>query len=272
VLHWIPTRTATVMTLFALCALAAYARSLRLGAKRVRSEITPLDVPATRSSTAVVAGGASSSVWLAVSFFCVLLALGSYEQAVMLPAILVGIGFVFQSKGYVVNWPLQLFFWLELFVYLAVRREVLPLPISVYVDQQLRSGTTAYLSALNYLLPCIGYAPSWISSLSVGGAVLMVGHFYSFPYQVVSNFTAYIASFKQSNVIMLAWACSVVAFLPMAFLKPFSHYHYWAMSLRSIFVILLAGAVAKMIVTAVSPRIVQAPQRPSPAPGSLLHP
>ncbi len=270
VLYWVPSRTATLMTLFSLCALASYARYLR-GVPRTEPQLSPLDLPATKSSLHS-SGGTPSRLWLAVSILCVVLALGSYEQAIMLPAVLLLIGLVFRTKGYVINWWWHAAFWGVLAAYLVLRDAVVPIPISTYVDQQLRTGTAAYLSALNYLLPCSGYALSWYALLPVGSAVMMLGTFYSFPYQLASNVTAYVVAFRQSKVIMFLWLTSVVAFLPMAFLKPFAHYHYWAMSLRALFIVLLVGAVWKMVVSAVSPQTVRAPLRPSPAPGSLLHP
>ena len=271
VLHWLPARTATLMTLFALCSLAAYARHLRLNAHRDEKESSPLDLPATRTSRETEHDVKSSHWWLVLSACLLLFAFGSYEQAVMLPAVLFVVGIIFASNRYNVNWRVHLIFWSELLIYFVVRRAVLPAGISSYLSQQLRTGVTAYLSELNYVLPCTAYFAGWISQLSVGASVLLVGTFYSFPLQLSGNIAAYLSAFK-NKTIMLTWLASVLAFLPMAFLKPFSHYHYWAMSLRAIFVVLLSGAIWQMIVSAVSPQVVQAPQRLSPAPGSLHRP
>lgn len=271
VLHWIPSRTATLMTLFALSSMAAYARYLRKGTINSAANISPLDLPATRTSTENTTETKGTILWLIGSFLLALLALGSYEQAVMLPVVLFVVGLIFHFKGHPVKWQWQLVFWAEVLAYLLVRRAILPATISEYANQQLRVGLTALLSELNYVLPCSVYAGGWIKQFALGTTVLMVGLFWSFPLQVASNAAAYIGAFRQNRVVMLMWLCSIFAFLPMAFLKPFSHYHYWAMSLRSIFVVLLIAAVWKMVLSAVSLPAVQAPQRSSPAPGSLPH-
>jgi hypothetical protein len=270
VLHWIPSRTATVMTMFALASLAAYCRFIRLGGAVAPKPGSPLDLPATRTSNEASAGKFAIG-WLAVSGVCVLLALGSYEQAVMLPAVLFLVGGVFCVKGYRIAWPLHLIFWVELVVYFLVRRAALPVETSIYMQQQLRTGFNVIFSALNYVAPCTSYAGAWLSQLSLGASVLLVSFFYSFPVQVAGNVSAYVTAFRQNRVMMLMWLCSILAFLPMAFLKPFSHYHYWSMSLRSIFVVLLVGAIWKMAISAASPPTLRAPKRLSPAPGSLRH-
>ena len=108
--------------------------------------------------------------------------------------------------------------------------------------------------------------------MSVGAAILATGFFYVFLWNLAGNFVAYKIAFVKNRLALCVWLCSAMAFFPMAFLKPFPHYHYWPMALRSIFVVLLAGAVWDLVVIAASPPGQSAPERRVPAPGSLPHP
>jgi hypothetical protein len=65
---------------------------------------------------------------------------------------------------------------------------------------------------------------------------------------------------------------SLAAFLPMAWLKPFGHYHYLPSALRAPFVVLMFVAVFRLVASAVSLPELRAPERRGPAPGSLLRP
>jgi hypothetical protein len=79
------------MTVFALIAMAAYARFVRLaGSERIAPVITPLTPPATRNTRQEVAPRQPWG-WLLVAALGTMLALGSYEQAVMMPFMMLGI-------------------------------------------------------------------------------------------------------------------------------------------------------------------------------------
>ncbi len=270
VMAWLPSRTATLMTLFCLCALASYVRFERLGATRIAPALSAIDLPATKSQS-VGAIPRGTWLWFLLAIFFEGLALGSYEQAVMLPAILTLAALVLKNS-FKVRWQLLTVFWVVLGGYFLLRHAVLPSGPSTYQDQQMRTSLSSFLSIADYVLPGFRYAPAWWSALGLGTVILLSSLFWSFPLQVAGNAFAYLRVFRSRRVAVGLWLASIGAFLPMAFLKPFPHYHYWAMSMRSIFVMLLAGAIWKMAASAVSPLALQAPPRPSPAPGSLRHP
>ena len=96
VVSWIPARTASSMTVFALGAMALYARSLRLGSVRASSLPSPLDPPATKGSIQSEARATTATWPLFVgSLILFALALGCYEQAVMMPLLVVIVAFGF---------------------------------------------------------------------------------------------------------------------------------------------------------------------------------
>jgi hypothetical protein len=270
-LAWLPSRTSSTMTAFALCALASYARFERLGSKR---EVPPsaTDLPATRKSAEAIAQPPVPWIWLLASYVFVALALGCYEQAAMLPMILLIVGGAMHAMGYRVRWYWHMPFWLILAGYVTLRSAVLPMGLSEYQQQQSRSGLTVVLSILQYVFPSLTGATFWWAALSLGLAVLLTGFFYSFLWRVAGNAVLYYEAFRRSNLSIAMWLASLFAFAPMAFLKPFAHYHYWPMALRSLFVVALVGVVWELAVSAASPRGLQAPARPSPAPGSLPRP
>jgi hypothetical protein len=80
---------------------------------------------------------------------------------------------------------------------------------------------------------------------------------------------------KEWAWLLAGYAMSILAFLPMAWLKPFpayNHYHYFSMGFRSLFAVVAVTLLVRVAISAVSPQGRQAPQRLTPAPGSLLHP
>ncbi|HVL37881.1 MAG TPA: hypothetical protein VM328_00695 [Fimbriimonadaceae bacterium] len=268
---WLPGRTASVMTVFALLSMAGYARYERLSASRVaRPEPTPLDPPATKG-TVVRAGVARTAWgWLLLSLVGLVLALGSYEQAVMLPAALFGVAVSLRLQRYQVRWGLQALFWGLLVGYLALRSQIVPTEASGYQLQQFRSGPGVWQSVMHYIFPAFKDLYSLAMTLDLGplqfmswgpwGSLLFAG----------SNLAAYGQVLNRRLVLGLTgFALSLVTFLPMAWLKPFDHYDYWPMAMRSLFVSALVMAAGGTLVSAASRPAMQAPARPDPAPGSL---
>jgi hypothetical protein len=103
-IEWLPGRTASVMTLFVLLALAAYARYERTSATRLAApDPNPLDPPATKG-TEILRSSRITLQWPMLSIVCLGLALGSYEQAVMAPALLFGVAVCMRLQGYRVRW------------------------------------------------------------------------------------------------------------------------------------------------------------------------
>src|SRR5207253_846466 len=121
-----PGRTASVMTLFALVAMAAYARYERIGAKQIDATLSPLDPPATKGTQALGKVSRLHFFWPVFAIIAGALAFGSYEQSVMLPATLFGVAMCMRLQRYRVRWAWQVPFWGLLIAYFAVRHAVLP--------------------------------------------------------------------------------------------------------------------------------------------------
>jgi hypothetical protein len=289
-LGWIPGRTATSMTLFCLLALAAYFRFERLGAEReVTDVVTATDLPATRTSEAkrdpVFKPG-----WLIAAFGFYLLALGAYEQAVMLPFVLIPLGWLWKWEGYRLRWITQLGFWAGLVFYAVLRSQLLPVKPSGYQLQQFRTGPGVYQVLVSYLAPGLNALPPLQTSLSFGLdnllnsqpwmlilAVACNGSLFAIALSLARAAKAGTATVLQKAtaplfaVFVASVLASVLAFAPMAFLHSFGHYHYWPMALRAIGVIVLMQYAIRYAISAVSHRPIQAPTRSHPAPGSLPH-
>lgn len=289
-LGWIPGRTATSMTLFCMLSLAAYFRYERLGAEREISDtVTATDLPATRTSEAK-REPVNKPAWLIAAFGFYLLALGCYEQAVMLPFVLIPLGWLWKWEGYRLRWVTQLGFWAGLVLYAVMRSQLLPVKPSGYQLQQFRTGPGVYQDLLSYLLPGLNSLPSLQNTLSVGALILLTSTPWLLVLSIASNgslFAAALTTVKamrnQSATVLqkatppLFWVfvaaalASALAFAPMAFLHSFGHYDYWPMALRAIGVIALVQFALRHALSAVSLQAIQAPQRSHPAPGSLPH-
>jgi hypothetical protein len=279
-LDWLPGRTASVMTVFALIAMAAYARFERRSAERLPvPEPGPLDPPATKSTQILGSPSKSAWIWAVVAVAATALAFGSYEQAVMLPALLFGVALCLRLQRLRVRWGWQAAFWSLLLGYLAVRHAIVPSTVSSYQAQQFRSGPGVWQSLLDYFLPAA--RDVWLAALTFDIPLLMesggmVGLIFAFPWWslifVTSNVAAVIASRPVWLLPLTGWAMSCVAFLPMAWLKHFDHYDYLPMAMRALLVSALIGVAGKALVSAASRPALQAPPRLDPAPGSLPHP
>ncbi len=272
-IDWLPGRTASVMTVFALISLAAYARYERLGANRLPAPPPgPLDPPATRNTIAEAPPRRAAVVWALVSVVALCLALASYEQAVMIPATLLGVALTMRFQRYQVRWLWQAPFWLALVGYLVLRHKLVPSAPSHYQLQQFRSGPGVLLSLSQYGLPVLGWVQPFLNSIDVGPLIFLTwGPWINIQF-AVSNVTAFVYLRRKWVFALAGYALSFIAYLPMAWMKQFEHYHYWPMAMRSLFVTILIWIGLEQLLIAWSPRLAKAPPRPSPAPGSLLRP
>ncbi|MBI1333184.1 MAG: hypothetical protein GC165_09920 [Armatimonadetes bacterium] len=268
-LLWLPGRTATTMTIFALVSLASYARFERLGAPyRTPPQPTPLDPPATRTSTQ---DGEPRNVWGWFILSCVscALALMTYEQAVMIPTVIFMLGIWFRLNGRQTRFAFQILFWGLVVAYCVYRVQIIPVQPSGYQKQQFRNGPGLWIDTSNYLCPGIFAIMAAIYSLASGPLILLTSSFWGPIIGFISNITAWLAIRKRFLKPLVALLASYFAYLPMVFLKQFGHYHYFPATLMVLFVITLFEAYWPELVTAVSPRAIQAPPRSDRAPGSL---
>ncbi len=271
VVGWLPGRTATIMSFFALISLSAYARYERLSADRVKPVTTPLDPPATKGTQ--VSGAAPRAVWIwpLVSILALALCLGSYEQGVMVPSLLVVCACAMRVMGYRVRWGWQAAFWLTLVVYLLLRYLFVPSDPSRYQLQALRTGPGVWLDISAYALPALPMLPGFFRSF-VGLPMIFLMSFWVTVVAIFANVAAVLQVKRRWHLALPSYALSLLAFLPMAWLSRFEHYHHLPMAFRSLFVVAMGLVALDLIVIAVSPQARQAPQRLSPAPGSLPRP
>ncbi len=269
---WIPGRTASTMTIFCLLAMASYARYERTSAKREDPRPTSMDEPAGTRST-VLASRKSHAPWLWVGLTLIAsaLALGSYEQAVMLPAALLGVAVSLRLQRYKVRWSWQFAFWALLIAYYLARKAFLPEGNSGYQLQQFRNGPGVFFSITAYVLPCLQSLYIQFKTIDLGFSLLLTGQLYGTLWSTVTNLAGLVAASRHWILALTGLALSFLSYLPMAWLNQFDHYHYWPMALRSLYVVVLAWGTWELCVIAGSPQVRQAPQRPSPAPGSLPH-
>lgn len=274
-INWIPGRTASVMVVFCLAAMACYVHWERLTArarpfesakstdKPLRAE-TPLPTPAQK---------AWAWAWLLGSFVACALALGSYEQAIMLPALLLGAAILMFARGYRPRWGIHVGYWAMMGGYLVLRNALVPSQVSGYQAQQFRDGPGVLLDLGRYLIPPveggIGLVNSWTDFF-----ILLTSSFWGPVLQIVGFVAIVVIVCKDEQRWSVAgfWLMAFVAFLPMAWFKMFEHYHHWSTAFRAAALVLMVGAVLRCFTAAVSPRGRQAPPRSDPAPGSLLHP
>jgi hypothetical protein len=272
IIDWIPGRTASVMTAFCLLSAAAYVRWERLSAqRRTPTPPTATDRPLRADGPAVSQfGGKLCWGWLVLAFVSLALALGSYEQAIMLPAVLLGSAILMAIRGLRPRWGVHAGFWALMGGYLILRGQLVSSSVSQYQGQQYRDGPGVLLDIFNYTLPPINQAQT-MTILPADPFVLLTSSFWN-PIIAILGFgaLAWLAAKDEERWSILAvYLMAAVAFLPMAWFKLFEHYHYWSSAYRAIFSVLTIGTALKGVIAAVSPQALQAPPRLDPAPGSL---
>lgn len=268
-LYWLPGRTATTMTLFCFVAIAAYIRFERISGERT-AELEPsaTDLPATRTSS-VASEIKPAWGWYALSLGSSALALGCYEQAVMIPFILIFVGFWLRKTGIQSRFAWQFPFWILLLTYVVVRLQFVPLSPSGYQKQQFRNGPGLFLDLGDYLFPTLMPAYSTFKSIFDSLLILLTASFWMELARFASNISLWWTIRKKILLPVLAVAMAVFAYLPMAFLKQFGHYHYFPAGFMVLFFITTLELLWPKIVSAVSPQAFQAPPRSHRAPGSL---
>jgi hypothetical protein len=266
---WLPGRTASVMAVFCMVAMAAYARYERCSAVRRMPEPSPLDPPATKSSKPAKPMKAAW-IWPALAIFATASALASYEQAIMLPASLLATAILMRMRGYRVRWGWQAAFWFLLLAYFVLRKEVIPPSVSRYQHQQLRFGPAVYSDIMGYVFPTWPAIQQTMAA-GIGPASFLVADTYTMVFNFVANFAGLVASRKKFIFALAGWALSILAFLPMAWVKPFVWYDYWPMAFRALFAVTVFWVGLDLLFSAVMPQKRQAPARRDPAPGSLPH-
>jgi len=268
---WVPGRTATTMTLFCLISMAAYARFARRTSKLLPApEQTPLDPPATRNTIVEEKLTMAQWPWICLGFVSCLLALGCHEQAIMLPGAVIGVAVSLRLRRYAIRWAWPMSFLLVLAGYLWLRHAVLPPGVSQYQQQQLRSGEGALQAFFGYAIPDL--FPAW-QALSTGQGLGLNFWQTLIPYAslwaLFTDISAVVVAGRRWIPALTGWALSLIAYLPMAWVKPFPHYDYWPLALRSLFVAALLAATGEAILSAWSPPALRLPSRRAPAPGSL---
>lgn len=277
VLDWLPGRTASVMTLFALLALACYCRYERTSATRVAApDPGPLDPPATKGTAATRRSGKVALLWAVGSTLFLILALASYEQAVMLPAVLSGVALYLRLSGIRVRWGWVAAFWIVLGGYIWLRSSIIGWATSGYEAQAFHSGgaSSVAFALSEYVMPDLKWVWTYLSSIEWNLSLLFIPQFYQMLLAVASAGAAAAITARGWMLPLVGLSLSVLAFLPMAWLQPsdFHHYHYWPMAMRAVFVVAFAKVLGSWIVSAASRPAIQAPLRLDPARGSLPRP
>lgn len=226
---WPPGRTATLMSAFALIALASYCRferERRMG-------------------------------WGALALAGYLGALGSYEQAVVLPALLVGCAFVLHRSGIAVRWWLHLLPIAILGLYALFYLHFIPRE-SPYKLERLRGEKNAVAAFLTWLFP------AWSDWQVVGWflvedsilILLLVVSFWRSLVRGLLYLAAYLGARQDWVLASFGLIGSVIAYTPLLFVKPLMHYYYFPAMFRSLFVMTLLGLIRQQY----SRRIFEHPQ------------
>ncbi|MCA0361562.1 MAG: hypothetical protein LCH41_10985 [Armatimonadetes bacterium] len=271
VVYWLPGRTASTMMLFVLISMAAYARYERLTAGRLSApDPTATDLPATKG-TEVAKPGRAPWLWLGVSFVGVALSLGAYEQAVMLPAILLGIAIFFRCNRRLPHWGVHVGFWALLVGYFVLRRALVPSEVSGYQAQQFRDGPGLFFSLLEWSFPAGNNVREFLHSMDVGILLFLTAAPWTNMIGLGSNVTTMISLWTERErwLGIAALLMAFFSYLPMAWLKYFGHYVYWPSAMWALFVVVVGIVVMRQVGRAFAPAPIQAPGRVNPAPGSL---
>lgn len=276
ILGWLPGRTASVMAVFLVLGLAAMARWVRLFAKPL-PDPTPdsMTVPATKGTEVVPRVGLHGWMWWPLAGLGFLLALGSYEQAVVLPGLVVVLTVAFATaRRRWAGWGWLGLSMSALALYVLVRVMVVPSDPSSYQAQQFRTGPGVWLSLFDYSLPGLTGVIGFSAFLEAGASAFFISDFWSrigLGFGTVAVAVLLLGRLGRPYGVW-PWLAALVAYLPMAWLKYFEHYHLLPAVFRAWAVVTIGAVALRAVAIAVSPPALVAPPRSDPAPGSLPRP
>jgi len=216
---WPPGRTATLFGLFSLLCLWGYCLWER--SHRMR--------------------------WLVLSTIGFIGAFMSYEQAVMLPAVLFACGVYLKMHGLRVRWPVHIFFWGLMAAYAWWHFAYLPIETR-YATQHSSSLGSGIRSLMLWLFPGYGSVVE-LSDLfdpNIGLFALLMISFWIALFFLVANAMTWIGARREWQVLLFGLLCSAIVFAPMAFQLRLTHYFYLPLAFRSIFVSGLTLAAWKL--------------------------
>lgn len=221
---WPVGRTATMATMFALPCVAAYCRWER-GRK---------------------------GKYAVVSIVCLLLAMMSYEQVIVVPALLFGTAITLRLQGVRVRWAWHFLPWGILAAYLALHSHFLPK--TRYQDQAYRGIGGGIRDTMSWLFPAtfeMKFMPTFLSP-DIGIYAFLIGRFWRYLVQIVSCTVSYWNFRSHWMPITYGILASAGAYAPMAFQQPLVHYHHLPMAFRTPFVIwlmILMGEKSRQAIT-----------------------
>lgn len=270
IIDWLPGRTATTMAVFCLLALAAYCRYERLSAPRLAGDPPgPLDPPATKNTILRANPPRHAWIWAVAALVGLALALGSYEQAVMLPGVLALAALGMRFQRYRVRWVWVGAAFAMLAGYLVLRSQLVPTQVSGYQAQQFRDGPGLWIDLGSYAMPALVWI--WLTLPGFHLLMLVLGSIWIGILHSAGNAVAWMRLRFKPPFALFGLAASFVAFLPMAWLKSFDHYDAWPMAMRAILAVSVTAMAAQALASAASRPTLPAPSRRDPAPGSLPH-
>jgi hypothetical protein len=216
---WPVGRTATMATMFALPCVAAYCRWER----------------GRRSGYAVL------------SICCLILGMMSYEQIVVVPALLLGSAIALRLQGVQVRWFWHFLPWGLLAAYVSLHSHYLPK--TRYHDQAYRGVAGGVRDLLTWAFPAtfeIKFLPTFTSP-DIGLYFVLIDRFWKYVVQSVSCIVSYLSFRSHWLPIVYGLVASTGAYAPMAFQQPLVHYHHLPLAFRAPFVIWLSILTAEKV-------------------------
>lgn len=212
---WPVGRTATLFAFFGLVTIASYCRFERSG----------------------------SLFWGILSLVALLGCFGSYEQCVVMPAVLLACAIALRIQGVRVHWLYHILPIGMTTIYVVLHSIYLP-PDTRYRSQALRGLQGGLRQLTEWVFPAsieIRVNRVMIDP-AIGIWVVVLQDFWINLIRIVANVTAYVEARSQWLPILFGLLVSAGALAPLAFQHPLVHYLYYPLSIRSMVAVWLAYA------------------------------
>lgn len=218
---WPPGRTATLFGLFGLISLWGYCQWERLGNWR----------------------------WLAVSSIGFIGAFMSYEQAVMLPALLTGCAIYLKLTGVRVHWAVHIVAWSLMAMYAIWHFTDLPFE-ERYAQQHGSAASSGVRWLLLWVYPAYGSFGELANVFdpNIGLMAFLISSFWIAVLWIAINTSVWMSARREWKLLVFGLLSSAVVFAPMAFQLRLTHYLYMPLAFRAIFVTGLTLFAWKLIV------------------------
>ncbi len=222
VVGWPVGRTATLMTLFSLSSLFAFCKYERLRRPQ----------------------------WAILSIALLAMAIGSYEQVVVVPALLLACAIALRLQSVSVRWVWHVIPWVMIATYIWLHQAFLEVD-SRYRGQAMRGIRGGIRDIIGWIFPARRDLPmlAQVFEQYIGIYALAMELYWKALVDFLANVCGLIVARRRLLQASFGLLCAVGSYAPMSFQHTLGHYFHLPLAFRAIFVVALLLATFELLLS-----------------------